>query len=101
MKATDFLDEWNRTHTASPSYQDVLNWAERKQAEEMKELNNEWRVTLVLQRQVIIKKAYEWLKEHICEHIAVGNTDYGKLYDIHVYEEELLDDFCKAIEEQL
>lgn len=65
MKATDFLADWNRAHTSSPSYQDVLDWAERKQAEEMKELNKEWRVTLAIQKQVIIKKAYEWLKENI------------------------------------
>ena len=65
MKAIDFLADWNRAHTSSPSYQDVLDWAERKQAEEMKELNKEWRVTLALQRQVIIKKAHEWLKENI------------------------------------
>lgn len=64
MKATDFLEEWNRTHTSSPSYQDVLDWAERKQAEEMKELNNEWRITLALQKQVIIQKACRWLKEN-------------------------------------
>lgn len=62
MKATDFLDEWNRTHTSSPSYQDILDWAERKQAEEMKELNIEWEVTLALQKQVIIQKACRWLK---------------------------------------
>ena len=31
----------------------------------MKELNKEWKVTLALQRQVIIKKAHEWLKENI------------------------------------
>ena len=41
MKAIDFLADWNRAHTSSPSYQDVLDWAERKQAEEMKELNKE------------------------------------------------------------
>lgn len=62
MKVNDFISDWNRTHTSSPSYQDVLDWAERKQAEEMKDLNNEWRVTLALQRQVIIKKAFRWLK---------------------------------------
>ena len=65
MKAIDFLADWNRAHTSSPSFQDVLDWAERKQTEEMKELNNEWEVTLALQRQVIIKKAYEWLEENI------------------------------------
>ena len=26
MKATDFLEEWNSTHTSSPTYQDVLAW---------------------------------------------------------------------------
>ena len=65
MKATELLDEWKRTNTSSPSFQDVLDWAERKQAEEMKDLNNEWRVTLALQRQVIIQKAFRWLKENI------------------------------------
>lgn len=65
MKSTDFMDEWNRTHPSSPSYQDVLDWAERKQAEEMKELNNEWRVTLALQKQVIIQKSCQWLEAYI------------------------------------
>lgn len=41
MKESDFLDDWNKTHTSSPTYQDVLDWAEQKQIEEMKELNNE------------------------------------------------------------
>ena len=67
MKATDFLDEWNKTHTSSPSYQDVLDWADRKQAEEMKELNKEWRVTLALQKQVIIKEARKWFADYLIE----------------------------------
>lgn len=87
MKATDFLDEWNKTHTSSPSYQDVLDWADRKQAEEMRELNNEWRVTLALQRQVIIKKAYEWLKENTKGGVHPQNA-YG-----------FADKFLKAMEE--
>ena len=62
MKATDFLEEWNRTHTSSPTYQDVLDWEEQKQTEEMKELNNEWMMTLAVQKQKIITKAYKWLK---------------------------------------
>ena len=62
MKATDFLEEWNSTHTSSPTYQDVLDWAEQKQTEEMKELNNEWMMTLAVQKQKIITKAYKWLK---------------------------------------
>lgn len=62
MKATYFLEEWNSAHTSSPSYQDVLDWAEQKQTEEMKELNNEWMMTLAVQKQKIITKAYKWLK---------------------------------------
>ena len=62
MKSTDFLEEWNRTHTSSPSLQDALDWAEQKQIEEMKALNNEWMMTLAVQKQKIITKAYKWLK---------------------------------------
>lgn len=87
MKATDFLDEWNRTHTSSPSYQDVLDWAERKQAEEIRELNNEWEVTLALQKQVIIQKAFRWLKE---------NTE-GGVHPQNAY--GFADRFLKAMEE--
>ena len=35
MKANDFISDWNRTHTSSPSFQDVLDWADQKQTEEM------------------------------------------------------------------
>lgn len=62
MKAKDFLEDWNKTHTSNPTYQDVLDWAEQKQIEEMKELNNEWMMTLAVQKQKIITKAYKWLK---------------------------------------
>ena len=57
MRATDFLEEWNRTHTSSPTYQDVLDWAEQKQSEEMNEQNAEWIMTLGVQKQLIIKNA--------------------------------------------
>lgn len=40
-----------------------------------------------------------WLKDHIHEYIAVGNTDYGKPYDIHLCSEELFEDLDKALEE--
>ena len=46
-----------------------------------------------------IEKARKWLKEHIYEYIAAGNTDFGKPYDIHLCSEELFDDFPKAMEE--
>lgn len=30
MNAIDFIEEWNRTHSCSPSFQDAINWAEEK-----------------------------------------------------------------------
>ena len=83
MKSTYFLKEWNRTHTSSPSLQDVLDWAEQKQSEEMKELNNEWMMTLAVQKQKIITKAYKWLKAR------------------NVLTDDSLIGFRKAMEEQL
>ena len=35
MKVNDFISDWNRTHTSSPSFQDVLDWADHKQSEEI------------------------------------------------------------------
>ena len=36
MKATEFLEEWNRTHTSSPSFQDAIEWARKKTNEKTK-----------------------------------------------------------------
>ena len=30
MKVNDFISDWNRTHTSSPSFQDALDWADQK-----------------------------------------------------------------------
>ena len=65
MKATDFLEEWNKTHTSSPSLQDALDWAEQKQIEKMKEQNAEWMMTLGVQKQLIIKNACKWLEKNL------------------------------------
>ena len=56
MKSTDFMDEWNKTHPSSPSYQDVLDWAEKKYLIEIKELNKEQEITLILQKKYILNK---------------------------------------------
>ena len=40
----------------------LLGWAEQKQTEEMKELNNEWMMNIEVKKQKIITKAYKWLK---------------------------------------
>ena len=65
MKANDFISDWNRTHTSSPSIQDALDWAEKEHSIEMKEQNAEWIMTLGVQKQVIIKKACKWLEERV------------------------------------
>lgn len=51
------------------------------------------------QRNIDIDKACEWLKENIYNYIAVGNTDFGKPYDIDLVADELFEDFQKAMEE--
>ena len=30
MKVNNFISDWNRTHTSSPSFQDALDWAGQK-----------------------------------------------------------------------
>lgn len=30
MQAQDFLSEWNKNHTSSPSFQDAIDWAEKQ-----------------------------------------------------------------------
>ena len=43
MKANDFIADWNKTHTSSPSFQDAIEWA----------------------RKEVIEQACEWIKENI------------------------------------
>lgn len=33
MKVTDFIQEWDRTHSCPPSFQDAIDWVERQIAE--------------------------------------------------------------------
>ena len=76
MKSTNFLDDWNRTHTSSPSYQDALDWAEQK----MKDLNALGIMALGIQAQDIIDKACKWLRAR------------------NILTEEGVEEFRKAIE---
>ena len=76
MKSTNFLDEWNRAHTSSPSYQDALDWAEQK----MKDLNALCIMALGIQAQDIIDKACKWLRAR------------------NILTEEGIEEFRKAIE---
>lgn len=79
MKATDFLADWNRAHTSSPSYQDVLDWA----------------------RKDLLDKACEWLKENARDYAcATVRCPYGEeeeiICDVHP---EIVEGFRKAMEE--
>ena len=69
MNVTDFLDEWNRTHTSSPSYQDVLDWADKEHSIEMQEQNKEWKISFVLQEQFVINKICKWLNAKLPNYI--------------------------------
>ena len=40
MKAVDFIEEWNRTHTSSPSFQDAIEWARKQTIENAKNAFN-------------------------------------------------------------
>ena len=70
MKVNNFISDWNRTHTSSPSFQNAIEWA----------------------RKTTIEKACEWLKNNWREYvnqdrdgmILFGNWEY---------------DFRKAMEE--
>ena len=74
MNESDFLDDWNKTHTSSPTYQDVLDWAEQKQIEEMKELKNTSTNTLALPKG--------WTQERYDMYIRNGYTitEDGRLF---------------------
>ena len=94
MKATYFLKEWNRTHTSSPTFQDVLDWAEQKQIEEMKEQNAEWIMTLDVKKQLIIKNACKWLEKNLPDMEYITDTSiFGQS------KSAFIETFRKAMEE--
>ena len=44
MKVNNFISDWNRTHTSSPSFQNAIEWARKKAIDEACEwLKNNWR----------------------------------------------------------
>ena len=34
MKVNNFISDWNRTHTSSPSFQNAIEWARKKAIDE-------------------------------------------------------------------
>ena len=70
MKASDFIADWNRTQTSSPSFQNAIEWA----------------------RKTTIDKACEWLKNNWREYV---NQDKDGMILFGNWES----DFRKAMEE--
>ena len=70
MKVNNFISDWNRTHTSSPSFQNAIEWA----------------------RKTTIEKACEWLKNNWREYV---NQDRDGMILFGHWEY----DFRKAMEE--
>ena len=70
MKVNNFISDWNRTHTSSPSFQNAIEWA----------------------RKITIEKACEWLKNNWREYV---NQDRDGMILLGNWES----DFRKAMEE--
>ena len=86
MKETDFLNDWwNGTHTSNPSFQDAIDWAERKHVEEMRNLRQKYDTIDEIKRQMRIENACRLLENSIDNNIDV----------------DLLDKFRKAMEESI
>ena len=79
MKVNNFISDWNRTHTSSPSFQNAIEWA----------------------RKTTIEKACKWLEEKARDYAcATIRCPYGEeeeiICDVH---REIVEDFRKAMEE--
>lgn len=73
MKVTNFLEEWNKTHTSQPSFQDAIEWADK----------------------TMLARICEWLENHdMTEHISVT---YTGTCSISFDKQELINALCKAM----
>ena len=70
MKETYFLNNWwSGTHTSNPTFQDVIDQAERRRLEEIREVRQ--------QRDIIYEVKMQFLIEVACKELEnlIGNTD--------------------------
>ena len=70
MKVTDFLNDWwNSSNTSNPTFQDAIDWAERRHLEEIREVRQ--------QRDIIYEVKSQFLIEVACKELEnlIGNTD--------------------------
>lgn len=70
MKVNNFISDWNRTHTSSPSFQNAIEWA----------------------RKTTIEKACEWLKEQVYQEYGGGPLE-------RLIPDTIIEEFRKAMEE--
>ena len=85
MKVTDFLNDWwSGTRTSNPTFQDAIDWAERRCLEEIREVRQQRDIIYEVKSQFIIEVACKKL-ENIIDN---GGTD-------------LVNRFRKAMEEYM
>ena len=72
MKETDFLNDWwSGTHTSNPSFQDAIDWAERRHLKDIREVRQKRDMIYELKSQFLIEFACNEL-ENIIDN---GGTD--------------------------
>ena len=70
MKVNNFISDWNRTHTSSPSFQNAIEWA----------------------RKTTIEKACKWLKEQVYQEYGGGPLE-------RLIPDTMIEKFRNAMEE--
>ena len=72
MKETDFLNDWwSGTHTSNPSFQDAIDWTERRRLKDIREVRQQHDIIYEVKRQFLIEFACKEL-ENIIDN---GGTD--------------------------
>lgn len=66
MKETDFLNDWwSGTHTSNPSFQDAIDWTERRHLKEIREVRQKRDIIYELKSQFLIEVACKKLENII------------------------------------
>ena len=72
VKETDFLNDWwSGTHTSNPTFQDAIDWTERRHLEEIREVRQNRDIIYEVKSQFLIEFACKEL-ENIIDN---GGTD--------------------------
>lgn len=85
MKETDFFNDWwNSSNTSNPTFQDAIDWAERRHLEEIREVRQK--------RDIIYKVKSQFIIEFACKELEdiIGSANI-----------DLVDKFRKEMEEYM